>query len=168
LKGIGRLAKESQRQRGSSLGRSLLHFRNKRRKVKISRRDKSVTRDLQQLGSLIKAERQRVGWTVRQLAEAAGLVASTVSRLENGLIAEPRPTHLQRLAQALSIDVEELYIAAGHLTPDALPDLQPYLRAKFGLTEQQASQIEGYLEAVKDTNQPPGKEGQHDRGDKAT
>jgi transcriptional regulator with XRE-family HTH domain len=76
-------------------------------------RDKSVTRDLQQLGSLIQAERHRAGWAVRQLADEAGLVASTVSRLENGLIAEPRPTHLQRLAQALGIDVEELYIAAG-------------------------------------------------------
>jgi transcriptional regulator with XRE-family HTH domain len=126
-----------------------------------------VTRDLQQLGGLIKAERHRAGLTVRQLADEAGLVASTVSRLENGLIAEPRPTHLQRLAQALGIEVEELYIAAGHLTPDALPDLQPYLRAKYGLTDQQASQIEGYLQAVKDTNHPPGKEGQDDARDQA-
>jgi transcriptional regulator with XRE-family HTH domain len=146
---------------------ALLHFWNRSLKIMISRRDKSVTRDLQQLGDLIKAERHRAGWTVRQLADEAGLVASTVSRLENGLIAEPRPTHLQRLARALGIDAEELYLAAGYSTPGALPDLQPYLRAKFGLTDQQASQIEGYLQAVKDTNQPPGKEGQHDRRDEA-
>jgi ribosome-binding protein aMBF1 (putative translation factor) len=82
----------------------LLHFKNKRRKVKISRRDKSVTRDLQQLGGLIKAERHRAGLTVRQLADEAGLVASTVSRLENGLIAEPRPTHLQRLAMRVRLE----------------------------------------------------------------
>jgi hypothetical protein len=63
--------------------------------------------------------------------------------------------------------VEELYVAAGYLNEGALPELKPYLRAKYGLTDEQASQIEGYLQAVKDTNQPPGKEGQHARGDEA-
>jgi transcriptional regulator with XRE-family HTH domain len=132
-----------------------------------SRRDKSVTRDLRQLGGLLKRERERAGLTVRQLADAAGLVPSTISRLETGFIATPKPDHLQKLAQALGIDVEELYAAAGYLTPGALPELRPYLRAKYGLSDEQASQIEGYLQAVKDTNQPPGKEGQDDRGDEA-
>jgi len=124
-----------------------------------------VTRDLQQLSALLKGERERAGLTVRQLAEAAGLVPSTVSRLESGLIASPKPDHLQRLAQALGIDVEELYAAAGYLTEGALPELRPYLRAKYGLTDQQAGQIEGYLQALRDTNQPPGEEGRHDRRD---
>jgi transcriptional regulator with XRE-family HTH domain len=144
-----------------------LHFRNKWHKIKISRRDKSVTRDLQQLGALIKAERHRAGWTVRELADAAGLVASTVSRLENGHIAEPRPNHLQRLAQALGIDVEELYVAAGHLTAGALPELRTYLRAKYGLSDYQAGQIEGYLQNLRSSNQPTGKEGQDGTGDEA-
>jgi transcriptional regulator with XRE-family HTH domain len=124
-----------------------------------------VKRDLQQLGSLLKRERERAGMTVRQLADAAGLVPSTVSRLETGFIATPRPEHLQRLAQALEVDVEELYAAVGYLTP--LPELRPYLRTKYGLTDEQANQIEDYLQTVKDTNQPPGKEGQHGAGDKA-
>jgi transcriptional regulator with XRE-family HTH domain len=142
-----------------------LHFRNKGFKIKTSRRDKSVTRDLQQLGGLIKRERERAGMTVRQLADTSGMVASTVSRLENGLIAEPRPNHLQRLAQALGIDVEELYVAAGHLTPGALPELRTYLRAKYGLSDHEAGQIEGFLQAVRSTNQPTGKEGQDGTGD---
>jgi transcriptional regulator with XRE-family HTH domain len=143
-----------------------LHLWNNQHKIKISRRDKSVTRDLQQLSALLKGERERAGLTVRQLAEAAGLVPSTVSRLESGLIASPKPDHLQRLAQALGIDVEELYAAAGYLTEGALPELRPYLRAKYGLTDQQAGQIEGYLQALRDTNQPP-EEGRHDRRDEA-
>jgi len=125
-----------------------------------------VQRDLQQLGVLIKNARERTGWSVRQLADAAGLVPSTVFRLEKGFIATPRPDHLQRLAQALSVDVEELYVEAGYLTEDALPELRPYLRAKFGLTTQQADHIEGYLQALRDT-QTTGKEGQHDTGDEA-
>jgi transcriptional regulator with XRE-family HTH domain len=111
-----------------------LHFWNTWLKIKISRGDKSVPRDLQQLGSLLKRERERAGMTVRQLADAAGLVPSTVSRLETGFIATPRPEHLQRLAHALGIDVEELYVAAGYLNEGALPELKPYLRAKYGLT----------------------------------
>src|SRR4051794_5326501 len=102
-------------------------------KSRSSWRYKAVTSDLQQLGSLIKRERERAGMTVRQLADAAGLVPSTVSRLETGFIATPRPEHLQRLAQALGIDVEELYVTVGYLTPGALPELRPYLRAKYGL-----------------------------------
>jgi transcriptional regulator with XRE-family HTH domain len=147
--------------------KALLHFWNNWLKIKINRGDKSVPRDLKQLGSLLKSERERAGMTVRQLAEAAGLVPSTVSRLETGFIASPKPEHLQRLAQALGIDVEELYAAAGYLMSGTLPELRPYLRTKYGLTDQQASQIEGYLQAVRDTNERPGEEGQHDRRDEA-
>ena len=124
-----------------------------------------MTRDLRQLGSVLKRERERAGLTVRQLADAAGLVPSTVSRLETGFIATPKPDHLQKLALALGIDVEELYEAAGYLTP--LPELRPYLRAKYGLSDEQASQLEGQLQALRDTNQAPGKEGQHVTGDEA-
>jgi transcriptional regulator with XRE-family HTH domain len=125
-----------------------------------------VTSDLQQLGSLIKRERERAGLTVRELADAAGLVASTVSRLETGFIATPRPEHLQKLAQALGIDVEELYVTVGYLTPGALPELRPYLRAKYGLTDELANRVEGFVEAVRQETNQPGKEGQHDTGDK--
>jgi transcriptional regulator with XRE-family HTH domain len=134
----------------------------------INRRDKSVSGNLQELGGLLKRERERAGLTVRQLADAAGLVPSTVSRLETGFIATPRPDHLQRLARALGIDVEELYAAVGYLTPGALPELRPYLRTKYGLTDQQAGQIEAYLQGLRDTSQPPGKEGRHDTRDEAT
>lgn len=128
------------------------------------------TDDLRQLSALLKRERERAGLTVRQLADAAGLVASTVSRLESGLIASPKPDQLQRLAQALQIDVEELYAAAGYFAPSSLPALRPYLRAKYGLTDDIASRVEGYVEALRyDTRQPLGKERRHDNtGDQAT
>jgi transcriptional regulator with XRE-family HTH domain len=167
LESIGRLAKKTRKTAPGGWADALLHLWNNQRKLLISRRDKRVTSSLQQLGRLLKSERERAGVTVRQLADAAGMVASTVSRLETGFIASPKPDHLQRLAQALGIDVEELYAAAGYLEPGSLPKLRPYLRTKYGLTDQQASQIEGYMQAVRDTNQAPGKERRHDRGDEA-
>jgi transcriptional regulator with XRE-family HTH domain len=105
--------------------------------------------------------------TVRQLADAAGLVPSTVSRLETGFIATPRPEHLQRLARALAVDVEEMYLTLGYLEPGALPELRPYLRAKYGLTDELANRVEGFVEAVRQETNQRGKEGQHDTGDKA-
>jgi transcriptional regulator with XRE-family HTH domain len=163
----GDLPRKQGRLRQPSWKEGPLQFWNGWLNIKISKRYRDVPRDLQQLGNLIKREREGAGWTVRQLAEAAGLVPSTVSRLETGFIAKPQPDHLQKLALALGIDVEELYAEAGYLTPGTLPELRPYLRAKYGLTDELANRVEGYLQAVRDTNQRPGKEGRHDTGDKA-
>jgi DNA-binding XRE family transcriptional regulator len=58
-------------------------------KIKITKRYMSVPGDLRQLGSLIKRERERAGMTVRQLADAVGLVRSTVSRLERASALHP-------------------------------------------------------------------------------
>lgn len=119
--------------------------------------------DVQQLSEVLRHERERRGLTVRQLADAAGLVPSTVSRIETGFISTPRPDHLQRIARVLGIDAEELYAAVGYLVPSALPELRLYLRAKYGLAEGDASRIEGYVQALRDTsNRPSSKEGSND------
>jgi transcriptional regulator with XRE-family HTH domain len=125
-----------------------------------------VFRNLQQLSILLKRERERAGLTVRQLANAAELTASTVSRLETGLIASPKPDQLQRLAGVLGIEVEELYAVAGYLVPEGLPALRPYLRAKYGLSDELANRIEGYIEgrveALQEATQTRRREGQSD------
>jgi transcriptional regulator with XRE-family HTH domain len=122
-----------------------------------------------ELSKLLRSERRRSQLTVRELAERAGLVPSTVSRLEHGIAAAPKPTHLQRLASALSIDVEELYAAAGFIAPQSLPELRPYLRVKYNLPDDATDQIEGYVQALRDrTNQHARKGGGNDnRGDQA-
>jgi transcriptional regulator with XRE-family HTH domain len=121
--------------------------------------------DPQPLGELLHSERLRAHLSVRQLAKASGLVPSTVSRLENDLIASPKPDHLQRLAQALEIDVEELYARVGYLAPHGLPALGPYLRAKYGLADEAANQIEGYVQALRDQNTQSSQEKGHDNRD---
>ncbi|HXC76968.1 MAG TPA: helix-turn-helix transcriptional regulator [Candidatus Acidoferrum sp.] len=108
----------------------------------------------------LRRERERSGLSVRQLADKAGLVGSTVSRLESGLIASPRPDHLQRIARALQIDVEELYADAGYAISGELPELATYLRRKFQLTPDEANRVEGYVQAMTEDNQP--KEGSDD------
>lgn len=121
--------------------------------------------ELPELSAALRAHRTRAGLTVRQLAEKSGLTSSTLSRLETGQIETPRPEHLQRLARALDVDIEDLYAVAGYLMPEGLPELRPYLRAKYGLPDQAARQLDEYFQALRDKwNQ---QEATNDRGDQA-
>lgn len=119
-----------------------------------------------QLSQVLRRERMRSGMTVRDLAEAAGIPSSTISRLETGDVLAPKPKQLQQLARALNIDVEELYATAGYLAISELPGLRPYLRAKFGLSDQALGQVEGYVQALRDQTSEQ-EERKHD-GDKDT
>jgi putative transcriptional regulator len=123
--------------------------------------------DVQQLSAILRRERERAGLTVRELAEAAGLVASTVSRLETGLVAEPRPSHLQALARALGIEVEELYVPVGYANVGAWPEFRTYLRQRYQLSDEAASRMEGYLKTIKTNEDPKEVPHDHDNRDQA-
>lgn len=121
------------------------------------------TDSLNNLGRAIHRERTRRGLTLRKLAELSAIPAGTVWRLESGLVASPKPEQLAHLARALGIDVEEFYAAAGLVGLSGLPELRPYLRAKYGLGQQAADRVEGYLRSLRDE----GKEASDDRDDDA-
>jgi len=123
--------------------------------------------DLQQLGDVLRQHRGRMGLTVRQLAEKSELTPATVTRLEQGQIEKPRPEFLQRLARAYGVDVEDFYALAGYLMPEGLPELRAYLRAKYGLPDQAAGQIDEYFQALRDRWSKPSKEGDHEGGQTA-
>lgn len=59
------------------------------------------------LGSMIRKRRKALGMKQEQLAEAAGVITSTVSRYENNAFAPPLDTFI-RIADALEIDFEKL------------------------------------------------------------
>ena len=117
---------------------------------------------LPQFAATLRAARLRAGLTVRELAEATGLTSSTISRLETGQIASPRPEKLVRLAAVLGISIDDLYAGAGYLMPQGLPELKPYLRAKYGLTGRPAEQLDEYFQALRGSWEHPRKEGSHE------
>jgi transcriptional regulator with XRE-family HTH domain len=104
----------------------------------------------EQLGHLVRQHRQATGLSLRALARQAGLDYSWLSRLEQGEYATPSPQRLQRLARALSIDIEELYGLAGYTVSDKLPEFDTYLRAKYDLPDQAVNQLDEYFQLLRD------------------
>ncbi len=86
-----------------------------------------------QLGAYLRRQRQAASLSMYKLAQQAGVPRSQVMRIERGEI-WPRPETLARLASALKVEVEDFYAVAGYVSPNALPDVEPYLRAKFGMS----------------------------------
>jgi transcriptional regulator with XRE-family HTH domain len=70
------------------------------------------------LGEYIREQRRNAQYSVRQLAQAAGVSNPYLSQIERGL-RKPSAEILQQLAKALRISAETLYVRAGLLDGDA-------------------------------------------------
>jgi transcriptional regulator with XRE-family HTH domain len=99
----------------------------------------------EQLGRLIYQQRHARGMSQEDLAKGTGIHLSTISRFEQGAIDSPDPLKLQRVATALGTDVEDYFALVGYFMPHGLPDLAPYLRAKFGAGPEVAREVESYF-----------------------
>jgi len=78
--------------------------------------------DVSGLGSYIREQRDQAQMSVRQLAAAAGVSNPYLSQVERGL-RRPSAEILSRLAGALRISAETLYVQAGILSkPQAADD----------------------------------------------
>ncbi|WP_199794816.1 transcriptional regulator [Paenibacillus faecalis] len=69
----------------------------------------------QSFGSYLKQLREERGWSINQLAKAAEVSGSQISRIENGLRGVPKPQTIRKIAEALDVSYEELMNQAGYL-----------------------------------------------------
>lgn len=76
-------------------------------------------------------ERAKAKLTQRDLAERAGVTHPTILRLERAEFARPDPQKLQRIAQALDLDVADFFALAGYVPAESLPSFGPYLRIRW-------------------------------------
>lgn len=114
------------------------------------------------LGEFIKKVRTEKGMSQEDLAKAAGMARSYVSRLEDNQFKSPSAMVLIRLAKGLGVSHDELFQAAGYLEQvekDTLPGMGTYLRTKYpSLSEDAIKDIEmakGYIEQkYKDYGKP--------------
>lgn len=66
-------------------------------------------------GAYLKQMREDKGLSINQLAQAAEISGSQISRIENGLRGIPKPQTLRKIADALGVPYEELMSEAGYL-----------------------------------------------------
>jgi HTH-type transcriptional regulator, competence development regulator len=90
------------------------------------------------LGEHIKTLREQAGYSQRQLAAQAGLHHSYLARLESGDNDKPAPDILQRIADVLEIDANELLAFIG-IKP-SLPEPRVYFRRAYGLSQAEAEE----------------------------
>src|SRR4030065_2174226 len=91
------------------------------------------------LGDKRRELRESIGHTQGQLAGSSSVSQGYLSQLENGDVKNPSAAVLLRVAQAMHVDPDELFEAAGYPTVRTLrpifegyesnidPDLLPYL-----------------------------------------
>jgi transcriptional regulator with XRE-family HTH domain len=90
------------------------------------------------LGSFIREQRRQAELSVRKLSERAGVSNPYLSQVERGL-RRPSAEILQRLAKALEISAESLYVRAGILDEPVASDgdLVAHIEADPWLTGEQ-------------------------------
>ena len=69
-------------------------------------------------------------------------------RLERGEYESPDPRRLVQLAEALGVDVSDLFAEAGLMTWRALPSLQPYLGARYDLPDPAIREVFMFFEYI--------------------
>ena len=91
------------------------------------------------LGAMLKGRRLELGYSISQLARAAGVPPSTVKRFEGGEFAAPRPDKLARFAGLLNLNLADVFAKAGYVVAHDLPAFEPYLNTKYPDLPQSAS-----------------------------
>jgi transcriptional regulator with XRE-family HTH domain len=113
-------------------------------------RDNMDMTPTKKLGKLIARHRKAARLSQEGLGALAGLAGSTIQRYETGFIEQPDPYKLLRIAEALDIEVEELYAAAGLKVSSQLPAFGTYLRTRYGqLPEKALKEVEAHFEELR-------------------
>lgn len=88
--------------------------------------------DAHELAELLRIARQAAGLSAHEVARRAGVNVGTVTRIELGQIASPRPESLRAIGDVLGIPAADLFATTDWLPSEELPTFKPYLRAKYG------------------------------------
>jgi len=100
------------------------------------------------LGEYIRQVREGREISARKLSEELHMHPSYISRVEAGVFRQPSPEKLQRIAEYLELDYDDLCALAGYQAP-GLPDFLPYLRAKYDMNDNDARRLSEYFELLR-------------------
>ncbi|MGW2542350.1 helix-turn-helix domain-containing protein [Kitasatospora sp. NPDC001574] len=121
------------------------------------------------LGEYIREQRRNAQYSLRQLAEVAGVSNPYLSQIERGL-RKPSAEILQQIAKALRISAETLYVQAGILEErrgEGL-ELRASILADPLISEQQKQALLAVYDAFLKENAADGRPGADERADERT
>ena len=95
-----------------------------------------VSTAAQDIGSFIRSRREAAQFSVRQLAEKAGVSNPYLSQIERGL-RKPSAEVLNQIAKALRVSAEVLYVQAGMLEPSEPSGVRDAIVLDTTITERQ-------------------------------
>ena len=88
------------------------------------------------IGGFIRSQREVAQFSVRQLAEKAGVSNPSLSQIERGL-RKPSAEVLNQLAKALRVSADVLYVRAGLLEPSEPNEVRDAIVTDTSITERQ-------------------------------
>ena len=105
------------------------------------------TKQASRFGGFITTAREAKGLSKAQVGRAADVSAATITRIEQGKFAAPRPDKLVRIARALDVPLADMFAAADYAAPADLPTFSHYMHAKYGdvLPDDVLARIEKYV-----------------------
>lgn len=110
------------------------------------------------LGEYIRQQRRTAEYSLRQLADLAGVSNPYLSQIERGL-RRPSAEILQQIAKALRISAETLYVQAGILDDvEGDREVEAAVLADRGLTERQKRVLLDIYRSFRRENRPAGGE----------
>jgi len=110
-----------------------------------------------ELGSYLRRHREAVGLTARALAAEVGTEHTKIIRIEAGRFVYPKADLLGRIAETLKIPTEDVLTMAGYPTGKKLPNLRPYMRAKYrDLPTEAVDEVEAFVAELQRKHARPG------------
>lgn len=100
------------------------------------------------LGEHVRAKREALGMSQRQLAAEAGVSFSNISRLESGFHATPSPELLKNIADVLDVDLAELLSYRGIEIAVARGSLNDFLRRDYQLPDEGIEEARAAIEEI--------------------
>lgn len=115
-----------------------------------------MTNHQRTLGTYLREARTAAGFSIRGLAEQAGIGHPYLVKLEHDQNDRPSADILQRLADALGIEAGELLGYIGVKPASTLPSPRVYFRRKLGINADEAAVLAKLIEDYQQAKQKGG------------
>lgn len=114
----------------------------------------SESKNINPLAELLRTRRDELGLTLYELEQRSGVPRPHIRRLEQGETINPSMEILNKLANALDLDAEDLYDAHWQTNRQPLPGVSTYFRSRYSLNDRQIAEIERLVDGF-DHDDPP-------------